>query len=105
LSASGWDNRAAVIVIEPELENWVFSPSPHVADVIADGNRAICDKYYDPTQGKPVRPKETMQQILREAKVQRSSALFYKLAQKVSLAGCADPAFQKLKKALQGWFG
>lgn len=30
LSLSGWEDRASVIVIDPELENWVFSDSPEV---------------------------------------------------------------------------
>ncbi len=106
LSASGWHDRVAVIVISPELESWVFSPSRRVAEVIADNQREIYNKYYDPTtRGKPTHPKETMLQIMREAKVQRSSALFYELAQNVSLEGCSDRAFQKLVGVLREWFG
>lgn len=30
LSAAGWDNRAAAVVISPELESWVWSDSPQV---------------------------------------------------------------------------
>lgn len=105
LQVTGWRDRIAVIVIDPELENWVFSPSPQVAKVIADNNREIYDRHYNPKQGKPTRPKETMQQIMRKAKVQRSSALFYELARKVSWKGCTDPAFQKLIRVLRQWFG
>lgn len=104
LSVSGWRERAAVIVIEPELENWVFSPSQNVPQIIADGKQEIYDKHYTHTQGKPLRPKETMQQIMRAAKVQWSSALFYELAQNVSLKRCSDPAFLKLVSVLQQWF-
>ena len=31
LAQAGWTDRAAVVVIEPELEAWVWSESPHVA--------------------------------------------------------------------------
>ena len=30
LSSSGWGNRAAAIIIDPELENWVWSDSPEL---------------------------------------------------------------------------
>jgi hypothetical protein len=108
LSVSGWQDRASVIIIEPELENWVFSPSPEVASIIADGKQEIYSKHLSSAaftpQGKPVHPKELMQAIMREARVQRSSALFSELAKKVSLRGCQDPAFQKLLRVLQSWF-
>lgn len=108
LSESGWKERASVIIIEPELENWVFSPSPAVVHIIADGKREIYFKHLNRVsrtqQGKPNHPKELMQAIMREARVQRSSALFSELAKRVSLRGCQDPAFQKLLKVLQGWF-
>ena len=34
LRKAGWGDRTAAIVIDPELENWVWSPSPHVADCL-----------------------------------------------------------------------
>ena len=34
LSQSGWENRAAAIAIDPELEIWVWSGSPHVDAVL-----------------------------------------------------------------------
>jgi hypothetical protein len=39
LDASGWQGRSAVVVIDPELESWVFATSPHVVDVFAGGRR------------------------------------------------------------------
>jgi hypothetical protein len=35
LAASGWAERSAAICIEPELESWVWSDSPHVASQLA----------------------------------------------------------------------
>lgn len=37
LSRSGWADRAAVIVIDPELEIWVFSDSPEVDKALGWG--------------------------------------------------------------------
>jgi hypothetical protein len=34
LEGNGWAGRAGCVVIEPELENWVWSSSPHVSDVL-----------------------------------------------------------------------
>ena len=34
LNENGWEGRSAVIVIDPELEIWVWSTSPHVPEVI-----------------------------------------------------------------------
>jgi hypothetical protein len=39
LSRSGWLDRTAVIVISPELENWVFSPSPLVDEAMGWSRR------------------------------------------------------------------
>ena len=39
LSQSGWGDRATTIVIDPELENWVFSDSPEIDAVIGWGNK------------------------------------------------------------------
>ncbi|MBM4091994.1 MAG: hypothetical protein FJ276_21565, partial [Planctomycetes bacterium] len=37
LNGSGWRNRCAAIVIDPELEVWVWSDSPEVAQVLGWG--------------------------------------------------------------------
>ena len=34
LTASGWGERVQVIIINPELENWFWSDSPHVESVL-----------------------------------------------------------------------
>jgi hypothetical protein len=34
LSTNGWPERAAVIAIDPELENWVWSRSPVVSEIL-----------------------------------------------------------------------
>jgi hypothetical protein len=34
LEAAGWKDRCGVVVLDPELEIWVWSDSPHVAEVL-----------------------------------------------------------------------
>jgi len=108
LESAGWKGRCAVIVIEPELEAWVFAKSPHVAQVIAKGDatllKAKLNGQIDPNTGKPRHPKELMEEILRAKRIPRSSALYLRLAKKVSLEDCRDPAFAKFCEVLGQWF-
>jgi hypothetical protein len=111
LSNSGWNTRAAAIVLDPELETWVWSDSPHV-DVVLGWERKVPNlrtwlkqqQFLTSEQVKPERPKETMERALLIARKPRSSALYFHLAQRVSFERCSDPAFLKLKSVLQNWF-
>jgi hypothetical protein len=111
MNESGWGNRAAAIVIEPELEIWVWSDSPHVDRVFGWQGRPpglrqwlAIHGFWPEGQPKPARPKEGLLKALRQASVQRSSALYRQLAEKVSLERCHDASFQQLKEVLVGWF-
>ncbi len=111
LSDSGWGNRAAAIVIEPELEAWVWSDSPHVAECL--GSTLPMNRlrkwveqrgFWNAGDTKPHRPKEAMEAILRDRGVPHSSAIFRDLASQVSLERCTDASFEKLKRTLREWF-
>lgn len=105
---AGWQERCAVVVIDPELEVWVFSDSPHVAEVIADGDaqalRAVLARHTGENRLKPENPKSAMEDIIRLKKIPRSSALFQRLAEKVSLSRCTDRSFVRLRETLARWF-
>lgn len=111
LAAGGWNDRAAVIVIDPELETWVWGGSHHVDretgwEGKTPGLRewiALRD-FITPAQTKPARPKESLEAALREARKPRSSVLYDALGSKVSLAQCEDRAFKKFKSILKDWF-
>jgi hypothetical protein len=107
----GWGDNAAAVVIDPELEIWVWSDSPHVDRALGWSDRThpvrewLRDRgFFREGQAKPSRPKEAMQAALREARRPPSSALFQELAQQVSFQRCRDAAFLKLKRVLQQWF-
>jgi hypothetical protein len=111
LSRSGWEDRAAATVIEPELENWVFSDSPEVDRVLGwRGNNPSLrtwlenQDYLAAGQIKPARPKEAMEAALRHVRMPRSSSIYGHLAQNVGFGRCTDNAFQKLKALLRTWF-
>lgn len=106
-----WGDHAAAVVIEPELESWVWSDSPHVDEVLRwTGRRPHLRAWLQErgllTQGetKPRRPKEAMETALRAVNWPRSSDLYQALAGKVSLTRCTDRAFLKFKNVLQTWF-
>jgi hypothetical protein len=111
LDARGWKDRSRVIAIAPEFEAWVWSDSPHVVDILGQTQaqiRTIATKHdwWPNGAAKPSRPKELLSAVLRASrKGPPSAALFGKLAERVSVQRCADPAFARLRQTLQQWFG
>ncbi len=111
LTASGWKNRSAAIVIAPELEIWVWADSPWVDSVLGWKNRSPALRTWLASEGmafdrmgKPANPKAAMEQALRFVRKPRSSSLYRELAENVNFENCLDPAFLKLKACLQKWF-
>ncbi len=111
LDSSGWKNRAAAIVLDPELEIWVWSDSPHVDVVLGWADQEVDlrawlseNAYWKRDDAKPHAPKDSLEAVLRKVRKPRSSALYQLLAQKVGLARCTDAAFVKLKATLRSWF-
>jgi hypothetical protein len=112
LNHMGWAGRAAAVVIEPELEAWVWSNSPIVDDVLgwrgqnpSLRNSLAAHGFELGNDGKPENPKGAMEFARKHAHLPRSSALFRQLATRVSLTRCVDPSFSKLKAVLYEWFG
>ena len=110
LAVSGWGDRAAVVVIDPELEVWVWSDSPRVADGLGwrqgELDAWLREQGFLVGEGsKPSRPKEAVQGALSISHKRRSSAIYRELAASVSLHSCTDPAFRKLRDVLVRWFG
>ena len=106
-----WGDRAKTIVVDPELEAWVWGGSPHVAAVAGWANRSRALRDWLVSQGwlragelKPRRPKEAFHAALRRAGVARSASLYERLAERVSLENCRDPSFRELKRTLRTWF-
>lgn len=111
LARSGWDQRADVVILAPELEVWVWSASPHVETCLGwvDRQPSLRDwlaeaGHWPPGTPKPPQPKEAMEAALRQVRKPRSSAIYLELAQQVSLQGHDEPAFLRLAAALRRWF-
>lgn len=111
LSLSGWGDRAAAVVIEPELEVWVWSDSPEVDRVLGwrDPSRRLRpwlaeQGLWSAEVAKPRRPKESLERALHTVRVRRSAAIYRQIARRVGLERCQDPAFLRLRNVLHGWF-
>lgn len=113
LTQNGWRaENVEVIVIEPELETWIWQDSPHIARAFTYDHqphpsiRAWLEHegLWRATDAKPARPKEAFEQLARKAGLPLSSAIYHKIAGRVSVHGCIDPAFCLLRETLQSWF-
>ena len=115
LSRNGWGDRARAVVIDPELEAWVWSGSPVVAKALGWEERGEELRSWLGRRGfwqsgdiKPDSPKAAMNQALQSApratRRRRSARIFGDIAAGVPVEGCQDPAFRKLKATLREWF-
>jgi hypothetical protein len=111
LGQNGWQGRSAAIVIEPELENWIWTDSTDLDSLLGWQGRQPAlrewlrlEGYLHAGQLKPLEPKECLDKALRLVGGKRDGALFQKIASRVNLGRCTDPAFTKLLATLRTWF-
>jgi len=115
ISRNGWRDRARAVVIDPELEEWVWSGSPVVAKALGWGDRDDGLRSWLRQRGlwkrgrtKPDDPKTAMIQALqgapRTTRRRRSARIFGDIAAGAPVEGRQDPAFRKLKATLLEWF-
>ncbi len=105
-----WQDRAKAIVIEPELESWVWGSDNALKQVLRWHEATGIRKWLNENglsftdEGKPERPKEAFESVLRQLKRPRSSALYRRVGTHISLEKCTDPAFRRLRNQLRQWF-
>jgi hypothetical protein len=111
LAINGWPDRSRVVVLDPELEAWIWDSSYQVNRILnwpggGDGlKRWICEEgFVRGGEFKPARPKEAFDAALRRRGIKHSSALFRDLAKEFKFENCGDAPFQRLVSALRGWF-
>lgn len=103
LAQNGWEDRNVVIIIQPELENWIWVKSPYFAKIINWENMDSLEDWLieqghkKVAQIKPNRPKEAFEKALRKSNKKRSSSIFEDIASKVSFKECIDESFNELK--------
>jgi len=108
--ASAWGNEARVIVIEPEVDVWMWGGDNILAELLKwnehQGIREwLREKGFEfDGNDKPLRPKESLEALLKWQNEPRSSSLYERIASRLSLVRCKDQAFVRLHKILQLWF-
>jgi hypothetical protein len=108
--SSHWKEMAKSIVIEPELDVWVWGVGNSLETAIEwPPGTSVRDWLRERGFGfeaneKPIRPKEALEAALRISGLPRSSALYQTVAEKISLRRCNDGAFIRLRKQLMEWF-
>lgn len=106
----GWNDRAKSVCIDPEVEAWVWSDSPHVAETLGWESVTSLRKWLQarglmqPEMAKPLDPKAAYRAALIERQIPPSSALFRQLGERVGITRCTYPSFIRLVGILRGWF-
>lgn len=110
---TGWTiDRFRVIVIDPELEAWIWQRSQKVADVLKFSSvdsmvkavRAASIEWSD-DKAKPSRPKDALKAVAtRQRGIGFSNAIHREICEKASVVKCQELSFKQLREALQGWF-
>jgi len=107
-SRAGW---ARAVVIDPELEVWLFAEAPHLEAALGWAGREPSLRSALDSNGlwprslvKPADPKRAVEWALRKVAKPRSSSIYRDVADRTSLARCGDRSFLRLKEILRGWF-
>ena len=110
LYANGWEGRASAIVIDPELEAWVFSASPIVEKSLAWPGTTPLRQWllskglWSQDRAKPADPKTALETALASLRRPRSSAIYEDLGRMIDFDECQDAAFNRLRNVLRQWF-
>lgn len=105
--SEGW-KELAVIVIDPELEAWIVNENQHLSSIIRcpeNYRQLLADAGHWPLDVvKPPDPKAALNHLRQRHGARASNAEFGKLAAKMSVKYCKDPAFLQLRDQLCTWF-
>ncbi len=110
LETFGWRGRAEVVVIDPELEVWLWQDNPNVERAVRHrGPRNLRAQLRDEgawPEGspKPTDPKATLQRLIKQNKAGAVVVAYTLIAARVSTRQCRDAAFAHLRGALERWF-
>lgn len=110
MDKNGWEGRNAVIVIQPELETWMWMNNANVEQAIGWEsdlslyNWARQEGLMAPDANKPKRPKETLEKAMRLSGTPLSASIYKNIAQTVSYRKCEDGAFNDLIQQFKNWF-
>ena len=107
---AAWNDDGKTIVIAPEVDVWLWGSDNALSDAFQWPLQGSIRDYLRTrdfqfsSDGKPLRPKEALDALVPVHKQPRSSALYEKITNKISLQNCRDPAFLRLHQQLRAWF-
>ena len=111
LNRAGWgEERGLGLVIEPEVDAWLWTDSPHTPEALGWSSwQALRESlepegWLRPGEVKPRRPKEAAERALRLKGLSRSSDVYAQVAGRVSLPKCQEPSAITLIQTLRSWF-
>lgn len=111
MTSCGWNRKQfEVIVINPELEAWIWQDHIHVERAFGHASPpSLREKLREVSlwpdgSHKPPDPKLAVEIAQRWYRFGPPSPVFAEIATKISLRGCVDPAFLKMQGAIRTWF-
>lgn len=110
LRRNGWKDRSKAIVIDPELEAWVWGFQEALLVLGWSGSYGSLRSWlgeqdlWPASAQKPPDPKKALDAVMRRTRRWRSPRIYEKIASAANLAHCQDAAFCELKDTLQLWF-
>ena len=115
LSRNGWADRTKAIVIDPELEAWIWGDVVRISSILGWGEDAAglrrclrSRSLWEPRDAKPSDPKRAMRMVMECApsgrRRKRSARIFHEIASLAAVDDCRDPAFNELRRTLHAWF-
>ena len=110
MSRNNWDDKCRVVVIDPEIEAWVWCGSNEAAEILgwkSDGELRewLREKEMWPVgSNRPPDPKSSMRMALNEKGITPSRSIFKTLGERVGVKNCKDPSFDRFKATLEKWF-
>lgn len=110
LRRNGWEDRSKAIVIDPELETWIWGYQEIVPALAWHGNYGSLRnwlserKLWPVSEAKPPDPKKALEAVMKHTKRRRSPRIYEQIAQAANFEHCQDAAFDELKNTLQLWF-
>lgn len=109
LEKNGWRGRCEIVVIDPELEVWLWQDKPQVSQALNFSGPSLRAHLKETGEWpedtvKPLDPKASLQTLIKPHRALKTKVVYSRIAKSVSVAGCTDQAFGRLASALRTWF-
>ena len=110
LRKNGWKDCSKAIVIDPELEAWIWGYQealpvlgwPGGYDSLRHWLRQ--KRLWPASAAKPPNPKRALKAVMGHTKQKRRSEVYEQIAHAANFEHCQDAAFDELRSTLQLWF-